>query len=330
MSIPTIIVLLITFCSLASFCCSSGLIEEGSNEDLLALDCDLIDFKADNYIENDDKFLFDKDLFEDDEEGPPLKRRRGKHDDARSNIKDERKYKIIRELDAILKCQRGENEKFSFRRYTILNWPENINPHKRFWTLSEIKVIKSRMGNYRFELKGKDKTISQSPNSPETLRYPNDLLVELQNETFEELQAACKLQNPSGDCSDLYVFDIENWLDGVPKLKVYWDESVCVRIRADMNKFIFVPDNNGGKGKMLGSITRHILDRNLSSDEVYLMLLERFKVEAQKPNAKSINWTRLDRSAIHKKFDHIPLNYETLRWVRVFQNHEIIDNIHFI
>ena len=76
-------------------------------------------------------------------------------------------------------------------------------------------------------------------------------------------------------------------------------------------------------------LTEAELDLSLTNAMVKKLLHERFKVESGQSNARKLDWQLLDKRCIPEKYHEVPLNFLTIQSPLIYQNREIIDNIHF-
>lgn len=64
--------------------------------------------------------------------------------------------------------------------------------------------------------------------------------------------------------------------------------------------------------------------------DVHNLLLERFRQETGKPNAKNINYSLIDPKLIPEEYKDYVINSETIRNVWLFRDEILINNIHFL
>jgi len=241
-----------------------------------------------------------------------------------------RKFKLMKELSTLFEAQRGDQETFVLRNYDIINWPSEVEMRKTIWSILDINMIRERMNDFIFL--PRDQHIKNMIESRVT-DISADLIIR-RKETFESLKEVFLKQHPSEPCLNLNDYEIKNWPERVPIMKELWTTPACDRILNSMNCFVFVlmkkKMTRGQDGLIiLDSIQNIQLDDTLSRNASHDMLLERFISETNQNKAKCIDWSLLDRSAIHEKYDQVPLNCFTTLWIKVYKNHEIIDNIHF-
>ena len=147
-------------------------------------------------------------------------------------------------------------------------------------------------------------------------------------------------QYPSGKLK-LRAYEIENWPSGVDKINPKnWLKADLVRINERIPFYRFVPREKVPEAQYSDKELRQSLkgmkcltsatlrdDYNLSTTRA--SILNRFKEESGKANAKKIDWRYLDRRQVPEKYNSVPLNGASTSQMLVYKNPEIIDNIHF-
>ena len=155
----------------------------------------------------------------------------------------------------------------------------------------------------------------------------------LQSKTYNEIIFKCRQQLPYYYCSNLFLYDLKNWPEGVSKLKDRWDRSSCERIKANMSLLQFIPINDIDKRplsvKILGLIPDITLDPSITKKKAHEILLQKFRTETGRKTARFISWSLLDRSAIPEKYSEIVFDSNAMKFAQIYQNLEIIENIHF-
>jgi len=164
--------------------------------------------------------------------------------------------------------------------------------------------------------------------------YHQKDLVAKRIETADALRAVFQIHRPCETCPNLSNYEILNWPNKVSKMMKRWSSFDCESIRVSLNKLAFIPKklektirSNGLR--CLELIPELVLNEKLNRPEILDMLLKRFRRESGRIEATFIQWSLLDRSAVPEKYNQVPLNCNTLGWKKIFQNPEIIDNIHF-
>ena len=116
-------------------------------------------------------------------------------------------------------------------------------------------------------------------------------------------------------------YRIENWPSNVNLLKPRWTKRELEEINEGIPFYIFVLSK--AYNPMHRMENTGFIKNNMSKKETLKFLLDRYKTETGRSNAKRIEWKMLDRSKIPKKSGNI------LSLKLIYENREIIDNIHF-
>ena len=212
----------------------------------------------------------------------------------------------------------GHRDPYFLKNYIIINWPQGIDLHKLFFTTVELETIRENMNNFVFVARGNnDKEVAVK-----------------RKETTEALKVVFGRQRLGDTNINLHNYNILNWPINVSKMSERWSMFDCEEIQASLHKIVFLPmkipniplHSNLKKLNLMRNI---VLNKNWKLEDVYFMLLERFKAETGISNCQSIDWRFLDYTTIPERYVNIPLNSRTLVWNKVFQNAELIDNIHF-
>ena len=153
------------------------------------------------------------------------------------------------------------------------------------------------------------------------------------HEIFESQFPSCKLK--------LRAYDIENWPSGIDKINPRkWLKADMVRINERIPFYKFVPREEipeaqyshkevREKLKGMKCLTSATLREDYNLRSTRTLMLNRFRQESGKANAKKIDWRYLDRRQVPEKYDNVPLNGASSSQTLVYKNPEIIDNIHF-
>ena len=127
----------------------------------------------------------------------------------------------------------------------------------------------------------------------------------------------------------------ENWPEDVDLMKDHWSTEELDKIneRLPILQFrlrdkCFTICKQFGFDKMK-CLTEAELNSLLTYSMVNKFLHQRYKVESENPYATRLNWKLLDRRSVPDKYNEVPLNFLTIQSPFVYQNREIIDNIHF-
>ena len=150
----------------------------------------------------------------------------------------------------------------------------------------------------------------------------------------KKLHDIFKLQHPEVGYS-LRNYYVENWPEGVDLFKDHWTKEEIDKINERLPILKFqLRDQYFTLSKQLGldekqCLTEAELDLSLTNAMVNKLLHERFKVESDLPNARKLDWQLLDKRCIPEKYHEVPLNSLTIQSPLIYQNREIIDNIHF-
>ena len=238
---------------------------------------------------------------------------------------------ILKELEARFESQRSNRESFNLKNYHILNWPEGISILKRYWSEVDSNAIMNAIDTFVFV--PRDEHLQNMIE----FRFPeNDELIEIRKQTISALIATFKSQRPHESSLNLFKFQILNWPKRIAKMKESWNEKDCRKIQLVMDTLVFLPilkNYMGGKKPdgliALESIPNLHLNASWTRKHAHNILLERYSREIGQSDAVKINWNYIDRSAIDPKYDKVPLNGHTLRWIKVHRNEELIDSIHF-
>lgn len=232
----------------------------------------------------------------------------------------QRSKRLFNDLAQHFQAQRRIHESFVFSNYEILNWPDHINPRKTIWNMTEITEIREKMKDFVYE--------------PFRFNPKGSILIK-REECFETIRKVFLAQNPNEFQFDLKHCKISKWPRNVPKNKDLWDIFACNKIVSVANNLVFTPFTRNIKGKVrpkeyfiLNSIPIVKFNTLKNQNEARDILFERYKLETGLTK-KGINWSLIDRSQIHEKYDKVPFNHISIRWKKFYGNPEIMDNIHF-
>ena len=135
---------------------------------------------------------------------------------------------------------------------------------------------------------------------------------------------------------NLLAYDIENWPSGVSTFKSkYWHKNDILLINERIPYLRFIPkkkipelhdltDMNSSTSATLKKDSHH-----KPSTRIRKKILERFKLETGQLSATKIDWKMLDPSHIPKKYEKIILCSKALGNSLMYNDPEIVDNIHF-
>jgi len=273
-----------------------------------------IDVDIVNFFNEDD--VDDENLGTHDTENQVRKRRRTRSFEQNSVANRAQVVSnVLDELAALFESQRGHRDPHYLTNYKIINWPEGIDVKRLFWTGEEIEEIRGRM--------------------KELIFVPHDdHEKEKRMETADALRTVFQIHRPGETCPNLHNYEILNWPNKVSKSMERWSMFDCEKIQASLNKLAFLPLNLENKTRLnelrfLELIPGKVLNEKLNRSEVHYMLLERFRRESGRAEAVFIQWSLLNRSAVPAKYSKVALNCNTIGWKNIYQNSEIIDNIHF-
>lgn len=149
---------------------------------------------------------------------------------------------------------------------------------------------------------------------------------DLQSQVLHKLKEIFNSQFP-GDEFSRYKYKIENWPSNVNILKKSWTKRELEEINEGLPFYRFYLSktyNPMQRMENTGSIKN-----NISKTETLKFLFDRFKAETGRKNAQRIEWKMLDRSEIPKKYGNIFIDNNIISLKSVFENREIVDNIHF-
>lgn len=158
---------------------------------------------------------------------------------------------------------------------------------------------------------------------------------------LEKLKEVFYFQYPTNRKFSLRTYKAVNWPPGVESyLPPKWRMQDMLKINEGIPFYHFILRDEDEKANLtrkciyFSSKDLEILNsartnKNMRKKVVYRALLKRFREETGQIQAEKIDWHRLDKSLLPDKYKNIRLNNTTLSMAFVYQNPEIIDNIHF-
>lgn len=131
---------------------------------------------------------------------------------------------------------------------------------------------------------------------------------------------------PFPDKFDFHTYDIINWPEKVPKFKRRWTIPEIKLIRSCMQDFRFIKRQKGIQ-EIPDIVFEH--DPSMTGMRTHEFLIKRYREETGLKHAKVINWKRLDRDRLPRKFDSLTINAKTMGLSKLHKNPELVNNIHF-
>ena len=220
----------------------------------------------------------------------------------------------------VLKCSKNQE-------ITLINCNRPVNIRNESAFRAAIRQ------NFR-EIFAKDypESKNDSPNNTIELLRLNDFH-EQQKMVKSELIAIFNAQHPN-EVFNMRNYKVLNWPEGLDIVPKNWRKSDIKRIRENIHTFVFeklsatISKASQYGLDALGDLD-DILIQSWTRDEIYRVLLERFREETGNPQAFKIDWHLLDRRLIPSRYDGIEINGITKQLSQVYKNPEIINNIHF-
>ena len=150
-----------------------------------------------------------------------------------------------------------------------------------------------------------------------------------------KLKEAFKAQYPTRKFS-LRMYKADNWPPGVDtSLGHRWSKPDLIEIYKNIHLFRFAPKELiESTDKLIGleqmeCLNGAVLNDKLTFKKVYKSIFSRFQIESGLTNTKGIRWKYLDKSKMPEKYNRVPLNAQTIVSKYIYQNPELVNNIHF-
>ena len=151
----------------------------------------------------------------------------------------------------------------------------------------------------------------------------------------QKLQEIFNSQFP-GQRFDRRQYTVENWPTEIDWFNgTCWSEADLIKINEGIPFYRFIKQQRSSlerqniSSEVMECLKNAVLNEEMTKRSTRRILFERFKLETGFDDVQFIDWKLVDQRKIPKKYDKVLINSDTLSSKFIFQNPEIINNIHF-